>query len=337
MTQLPPLPDPARVSIVVPARSAAATVGAAIRSASSQGPTVHEVVVACDPEDHPTRAAVRELAASDARVRLVDAPGGRTPDALNAAIAASTGEVVVRLDAHAQLPAGYVDRAVATLRRTGAGNVGGRQVPRPTPGFGAAVAAAMASPVGAGGATYRVGGSEGPADTVYLGTFRREALEAVGGYDTRMTRNQDAELNLRLVAAGYPVWFDPELAVDYVPRRDPRSLAGQYFAYGRWRRLTARLHPGSLRPRQLAAPALVAGLALAGGAATVTRRPALLLVPAVAYATGLAAAGAQAAPRPRLAPATAIALGTMHLSWGLGFLVGPPRNAVPLPSAADVP
>jgi succinoglycan biosynthesis protein ExoA len=195
----------------------------------------------------------------------------------------------------------------------------------------------MGSPVGAGGATYRVGGAEGPVDTVYLGAFRREALDAVGGYDPRMTRNQDAELNLRLTAAGYRVWFDPELAVDYRPRADLPSLARQYWEYGRWRRRTARLHPGSLAARQLAPPALVAGLTAAILASAVTRRGGLAAVPAAGYGLGLLAAGWQAAPRRALVVPTAAALGTMHLAWGLGFLAGPPRNAVPLTGAADVP
>jgi GT2 family glycosyltransferase len=101
----------------------------------------------------------------------------------------------------------------------------------------------------------------GPVDTVYLGVFRRQALEAVGGYDPAFVRNQDAELNLRLRRAGYQVWFDPQLAVRYRPRGSVASLARQYREYGAYRRLTARRHPRSLAPRQLAAPAVVLGLA----------------------------------------------------------------------------
>jgi succinoglycan biosynthesis protein ExoA len=323
--RLPPLPDPATVAVVVPARDAAGTIAATLRSALDQHPPVAEVVVGCDPADVTTRAAVAAI--TDPRVRVVDVPGGRTPDALNAAIAATTSQVVVRLDAHAVLPDGYVQRAVRTLRETGAANVGGRQVPTADDGFAAAVAAAMASPAGTGGATYRTGSVAGPVDTVYLGVFRRAALDAVGGYDAAMTRNQDAELNVRLARAGYLVWFDPELAVAYRPRSSVRSLASQYHQYGRWRRVTARLHPDSVRARQLAAPALVVGTAVAVAQAPLTGR---WWVPAAAvggYAAALLAAGARAAPTPQLAAPTAVALGTMHWAWGLGFLSGPPRDA----------
>jgi succinoglycan biosynthesis protein ExoA len=324
---LPPLRDPASVAVVVPARDAGDTVAAALRTATSQQPPVAEVVVACAPEDASTRAAVAPLAAQDPRVRVVDAPGGTTPVALNAGIAATTADVVVRLDAHAELPDGYVARAVATLRTTGAGNVGGRQVPVGGTGFAGAVAAAMASPVGAGGAAYRTGSTAGPVDTVYLGVFRREALEAVGGYHPDMVRNQDAELNLRLTAAGYTVWFDPDLAVAYRPRDTVGGLARQYLGYGRWRRVTARLHRSSLQPRQLAAPVLVAGLTLLVLQALVTGWWVLPIGATAGYLGALVVAGAQAAPTPRLALSTAVALGTMHLAWGVGFLSGPPRDA----------
>ncbi|MEX1178956.1 MAG: glycosyltransferase family 2 protein [Nitriliruptor sp.] len=328
---LPPLPDDARVSVVVPALAAAGVVERAIEAALAQGDLVAEVVVAAG--DEATRDAAQR--SEDARVRVIGNPSGRTPDALNAAIAASTHPVVVRVDAQSILPPGYVARAVATLRRTGAGNVGGLQVPTADAGFGRAVAAAMRSPVGSGGAAYRGGSEPGPADTVYLGVFRREALVAVGGYDPRFTRNQDAELNERLRRAGHTVWFDPELAVTYAPRSSPRSLASQYLQYGRWRRLTARVHPGSLRARQLAPPALV----LAGTGVTViaavTRAWWLPAVGAGAYAAAVAAAvRAEAGDAPTTARATA-AVAIMHAAWGIGFLVGPPRGVSGGPRPAD--
>jgi succinoglycan biosynthesis protein ExoA len=316
-----PLPDLATVSVVVPAKGAADVVADAVASALAQD-GVDEVVVAAG--DDATRAAVDAI--GDPRVRAVDNPSGRTPDALNAAIEASSGEVVVRLDAHAELPPGYVSRAVGTLRRTGAANVGGMQVPTADRGFAAAVAAAMRSPAGAGGATYRVGGEEGPADTVYLGVFRREALTAVGGFDPRFTRNQDAELNLRLRRAGFQVWFDPSLAVAYQPRDRVGTLASQYLQYGRWRRLTARTHAGSLAARQLAAPALVLGLVGATLLGAATGWWLVLGLAAAVYAAALVIAAATAVPVLRMVPATALALATMHLAWGVGFLLGPPRG-----------
>ena len=322
---LPPRPAAAGVAVVIPVRDGADGLPGAVAAALQ--PEVDELVIAAAPSRDATRQVAEALAERHDRVRVVANPSGRTSDALNLGIAAADGEVVVRVDAHARLPAGYVARAVEQLRRTGAANVGGRQVPSAEAGFARAVAAAMRSRAGAGGAAYRVGGRPGPVDTVYLGVFRRSALEAVGGYDPAFVRNQDAELNLRLRRAGYLVWFDPGLAVRYRPRGDVASLARQYREYGSYRRLTARRHPGSLAARQLAAPALVLGLAGAALTSTLARDPRPLALAGGGYLGLLAGAGAAVADQPRSAPGVAVALATMHLAWGVGFLAGPPRPA----------
>ncbi len=319
---------PARpaVAVVIPARDAAATLPTTLASVLAQEPSPVEIAVAVGPSTDATAEVARRAAAAEERIVVVDNPGGRTPDALNRAIAATTAPIVARVDAHAALPAGYLARAVDTLLATGAANVGGRQVPVAEEGFAAAVALAMASPLGAGGAAYRTGSVAGPADTVYLGVFRRQALEAVGGFDPRFVRNQDAELNLRLAEAGEVVWFEPALEVAYRPRGSLRGLAGQYLAYGRYRRLTARVHPGTLRARQLAPPVLVLVLSATALASAISRRSAPLVVAASGYLGAVAAGTLASVPDRRRALPTALATATMHLSWGVGFLLGPPRG-----------
>jgi succinoglycan biosynthesis protein ExoA len=156
---------------------------------------------------------------------VVDNPSGVTPSALNAAIRAGSAPVVVRVDGHSELSEGYI-RGRRDDARTGAVNVGGLQVPVATTPFEEAVAAATTSWLGTGGASYRVGGEEGPVDTVYLGVFDRAAIEAVGLFDERLIRNQDYELNIRLRKAGGTVWFDPELSVGYRPRGSWRRSPG---------------------------------------------------------------------------------------------------------------
>lgn len=321
--QLADLPDDLRVSVVIPARNETATLPAAVRSVARQR-GVDEIIIAA--ADEATRSLATDLAGDDQRIQVVDNPAGGTSSALNAGVAASSGHVIVRVDAHAELPDGYVERAVRRLRATGAANVGGKQVPQADSGFARAVAAAMRSRLGSGGAAYRSSSTAGPVDTVYLGVYRREVFDLVGGFDERFVRNQDAELNERLRAAGLVVWFDPELEVIYRPRGSLQALASQYWGYGRWRRATAKRHPGSLRIRQLAPPALIIGGALVAGisAATATLLP--LLAGAGAYVVVLCAAGVASARHPIVGLRAALALGTMHIAWGLGFLAGPPMS-----------
>jgi hypothetical protein len=246
-------------------------------------------------------------------------PSGRTPDALNLGIGLATGDVVVRCDAQSVLPETYISTAVETLVQTGAVNVGGMQVPVGTTFWERAIAAAMASPIGAGDARYRTGGSEGPAETVYLGVFDREKLEAVGGYNAEFARNQDYELNHRIIESGGVVWFNPALKVEYRPRGSLKDLWNQYFQYGRAKRLFARRHPGGLRWRQLAPPLLVIGLLLSLIASFFWLWA--LAVPA-AYLIAVTLGSLMMPRRLRANAGTVLALATMHIAWGLGFLSG---------------
>ncbi|MBR7743483.1 glycosyltransferase family 2 protein [Phycicoccus sp. BSK3Z-2] len=284
-----------------------------------------EVVLALGPSTDRTDEVAERLAADDPRVRLVRNPSGRTPDALNAAIGAARGSVVVRVDGHAEIPADYVSTAVAALEETGADNVGGTMDARGTTPFERAVAAAMRSPLGVGASRFHTGGGAGSVDTVYLGVFRRSALERVGGYDPRFTRTQDWELNHRIRSTGGTVWFTPDLVVTYRPRASVRALARQYREYGRWRRVVATTHRGTVSLRYLAAPAMVLGTS----AATVLG---LVWWPALVVPGGYLAAvvlGGVAITRGegwRTRLLAGPALATMHWSWGWGFLTSRPAR-----------
>lgn len=302
----------------MPVRDEAEGLAAAVDAVLAQDyPGPLEVCVAVGPSSDGTASVADAVAADDARIRIVPNPAGVTPAGLNAAIDATTGPVVVRVDGHSELSPGYIRRAVETLFRTGAANVGGIQHAVGATPFEDAVAVAMTSRFGVGDAKFHYGGDEGATDTVYLGVFRRDALEAVGGFDETLVRNQDYELNWRLRDAGETVWFDPQLRVSYRPRGSLRALARQYLEYGRWKAEVVRRHPRSLRWRQLVAPATVVGVTggLLGG---VRCRPVLLapVTYSLAVVAAAASAGGSTSQRARLCAV----FPAMHLSWGLGFL-----------------
>ena len=187
--------------------------------------------------------------------------------------------------------------------------------------FESAVARAMRSPIGVGGARFHIGGEAGPADTVYLGVFKKSALLAVGGYDERFIRAQDWELNFRLRDGGGLIWFDPRLEVLYRPRPNLKTLSRQYFEYGRWRRAVTRQHKGTVNYRYLAPP--VATLIIAASLITGLALHPLFFIPALTYASAILlsslAIGKNWSERITL-PAV---LTTMHISWGIGFLTSP--------------
>ncbi|MCI0690261.1 MAG: glycosyltransferase family 2 protein [Sporichthyaceae bacterium] len=344
-------PDYPPISVIMSVLNEARHLESAVHHILGQDyPGPLEVVIALGPSHDETDQVATRLAAAEPRVTLVPNPSGITPTGLNAALAATRYEIVARVDGHAVIPADYLRIAVDTLRSTGADNVGGIMWAEGTTAFERAVARAMTSPLGVGNARFHTGGQAGPADTVYLGVFRRAALERLGGYDESFLRAQDWELNYRLRAAGGVVWFQPAMRVSYRPRPNLRALAKQYFNYGRWRREVMRQHQGSATLRYLAPPmalaAIVAG-SLVGVTGLVLGVPILLLgfaVPAGYLAAVLAGAvvTGRGLSRPALAALPAV-YACMHLSWGAGFLTSPrrlrraadPAGAQPAPASGQ--
>jgi glycosyltransferase involved in cell wall biosynthesis len=282
-----------------------------------QGPL--ELVLALGPSHDRTDQVAAELAREDPRVRFVQNPTGRTPAGLNLAVAASHHDIVVRVDGHAVLPKDYVRIAVETLLATGADNVGGVMAAEGVTDFERAVACAMRSRLGVGNAPFHTGGEAGPAPTVYLGVFRREALQRVGGYDEAYTRAQDWEMNHRIIDSGGVVWFTPDLQVSYRPRSSVRALAKQYRDYGRWRRAVMRQHTDTVSLRYLAPPTAVVGCIAGVALAPLSRWT--LAAPA-AYAALVTAGGvAVSKDEPvQVRVRVPLAIATMHMAWGWGFL-----------------
>jgi len=320
----PSTPEVPDVAVVIPVRNGEATLADAVASVLFQElDGAFEVCIAVGPSNDRTREVADGLADADRRVSVVDNPAAVTPAGLNAAIRATSAPVVARVDGHAVLPAGYLARAVAVLDRTGAVNVGGVQEPHGQTPFEEAVGRAMASRFGSGDARFHYGGPAGAVDTVYLGVFQRTALEAVGLFDEALVRNQDYELNWRLREAGGTVWFDPDLRVGYRPRGTLGALARQFFNYGRWKRVVVGRHPRSLRWRQVVPP--VATLAVAAGLVAGAWWPPALVIPA-GYLAAVVVASLVAGRRPAMMLRLLAVYPTLHLSWGVGFLAGPPRG-----------
>lgn len=320
------------VAVVIPVLNEENYLSAAVQAILSQDyPGKLHIVLALGPSTDQTDSVANQLGEMDLRVSTVPNPTGRTPEGLNAALAATSEPIVVRVDAHSELSDGYIRLAVETLQRTGADNVGGIMGASGITNFEKAVAAAMTSPLGVGAAAFHTGGTEGPAETVYLGVFQRSALERVGGYDPAFTRAQDWEMNHRIRSTGGTVWFNPALFVTYRPRPSVRKLAKQYFEYGSWRHEVMRRHPET-RTRKSAlryyAPP-VAVLGVFGGLVAGLIGSAFQIFP-LAFWGYLAPLGyvaltlvsslslvKQAKGGALWLP---IVLATMQMSWGTGFL-----------------
>lgn len=307
------------VSVVVPARNAAdglRTTLPAILAQEYAGSI--EVIVADGSDTEETAELIRQHFPT---VRLVPNPNYTISTGLNRAIAASTGEVVVRCDAYALLPLGYVQRAVKTLIRAGSASVGGRQYAVGDTFVERAVALGQNIPLGVGCPLHRLGGKDGPTETVYLGVFRRDVLEAVGKFDPTLLRNEDYVLNWKIRKIGGIVWFDSKLVVKYRPRENLRALGKQYFASGRWKSVVTLRYPESTLPRHVAGPLLTVGL-VASAAGVLSGIPLVWVgIFPLTYLLVLLSEAVRVGIRRRDSAAVVLplVLMIMHLSWGVGF------------------
>jgi GT2 family glycosyltransferase len=252
------------------------------------------------------------MAGAFANVLVVDNPRRIRPAGLNAAIAAATGDVIVRVDARTALAPDYVERCVAALKLSGAAIVGGQMRYECHDARQRGIVAAMTSRLGAGPAAFRREGGEARfVDTVYLGAFNANTIREMGGYDEWSGGNEDAELAWRAQDFG-GVYLDPSIRSFYLGRDGLGSLARQFYRYGHNRARTIRKHPGSISYRQLAVPALF------GGLVSPWRRKVL-----AAYVAGVLARGSmEFVSDPSAVPTLVAAFPTMHAAWGFGFARG---------------
>lgn len=312
------------VSFIMPVLNEEQYLESAVRSIFEQKNVKNsdiQVILALGPSTDNTNTIAEGLK-SQFPVKTVLNPTGKTPAGLNLAIAQADHEVIVRVDAHSVLSPDYTSLAIDILNETGAANVGGLMKAEGTSPFQKAVAWAYRSRVGLGGGTFHVGGHAGPSDSVYLGVFRADSLKKLGGFNEKMLRGQDWELNLRIRQSGEVVWFDPRLEVTYYPRSRLSKLAKQFYDTGAWRAQLTVNHPKSANLRYFAPPLLVLaiGLGIVGsffGLGWVGLLP-TFIYSALVFLSSATAKGLGFLSRAALL----IVLPTMHLSWGSGFLSG---------------
>ncbi|WP_242652316.1 glycosyltransferase family 2 protein [Limimaricola pyoseonensis] len=311
--------------VVIPTLNEAARIEPCLRSLIAGCDFAREVqvVVADGGSRDGTRERVAELSQRFANLRLVDNPGRLQSAGINRAVERQAGpghRYLVRCDAHALYPPGYLRRVAAALAaRPEAASVASVLDARGESGFARAAAWAVDTPLGSGGSAHRGGARSGWVDHAHHAGFRLDWFRRIGGYDPGFSHNEDAEYDHRLARAGGRVWLDAGLRLDYWMRPGPAALARQYWNYGRGRARTVAKHRMKPRLRQLA-PAINLVLLAVGLLLGPVWPPAL--IPAALYLAALAAASLVGAVALRAAHGlwAGPALAIMHAAWGAGFL-----------------
>ena len=228
------------VSVVIPCWNEAPFIGPFLDSVlgNSYPPDRLEILLVDGMSDDGTRDVVRRYAAEHARLRLVDNPRRSKPAALNLGISQARGDVIIRLDVHAEYERDYILKCVrGLLDHPEADNVGGIRASKARRDtlLGRAIALSTTHAFGAGNSRYRVGVTEPRwVDTVFGGCYRREVFDRIGLFDEALTRAQDREFNHRLRAAGGRILLLPDITCTYYARSDVREFGSWIFEAGYW-------------------------------------------------------------------------------------------------------
>lgn len=319
------------VSVIVPCRNESGFIVPCLESIlSNDYPNDRmEVLVVDGASDDGTRQQISSFASMNAIVRMIDNPRRTTPAALNIGISESRGEVIVRMDAHAAYPASYISRLVSWLEKTGADNVGGvcRTLPANRSSVAKAIAIGLSHPFGVGNSYFRIGVRDPRwVDTVPFGCYRREVFEKIGLFDEELVRNQDDELNLRLVKSGGRILLVPDVVSSYYARDKITKVWRMYFQYGYFKALVFQKHRTLGSWRQLV-PALFVGSLIAFGLLSMWFVPVRVLAAAVvlAYLAAVGVVSAAAARRQcgiRCCAVLLCVFPALHLAYGTGSLKG---------------
>lgn len=179
-------------------------------------------------------------------IRIFSNPDKIVPYAMNIGIAASCGKYIVRLDAHADYAVDYISKCVYYLENTDAENVGGVAETKANGFMGNAIAKMLSSKFGVGNSQFRTNGESGYVDTVPFGAFKREVFSKYGGYDERLVRNQDNEMNFRIRKNGGKIYLSNDIRLSYYCRDSVKGISDMAKKNGMWNIITMKLCPGSM-------------------------------------------------------------------------------------------
>jgi len=319
-----------KISIIVPCYNEQSTICLLLQALREQTyPRAEmEVIIADGGSKDGTREAISAFQKEfpDLAVRVLDNALRSIPSALNNAIEASRGELIIRLDAHSKPHPEYVANCLTAHEEGRGDNIGGVWEIRPgAKGWiSESIAVAAAHPLGVGDALYRHASRAIEVDTVPFGSFRRALIEKIGRFDETLHANEDYEFNVRVRKSGGRVWLDPSIRSIYFARGTLGELARQYWRYGYWKWLMLRRYPNTLRWRQALPPLFVASL-LGLSLISFFLPPAgwVLVGELLFYFFALLLAGFRVAWRqrkPSLLLGLPLAISVMHIAWGSGFL-----------------
>ncbi len=315
------------VSIVIPCRNEKNYIDQCINSFINQTypKDLYEVLICDGMSTDGTREIINGYENKYKNIKLIDNVELTAPKAMNKGIEYSTSDVIIIFGAHAYADNRFIENNVKLLYKDETiGCVGGPIETISENNIGNAIALAMSSPFGVGNALFRYAKEEIYVDTVAFGAYRKEVLDKVGYFDEELVRNQDDELNFRVVKNGYNILLSPHIKSVYYSRGSLGKLWKQYYQYGFWKVRVMQKHRKTASIRHLVPLGFVLGNI---GAAILSLffKPILYIWISVLalYLIGDVLASLKVTKGKRkLFKYVPVIFPILHISYGIGFLEG---------------
>ncbi|MBR2942170.1 MAG: glycosyltransferase family 2 protein [Clostridia bacterium] len=197
--------------------------------------------------------AVMQRFADDAPfdVKILSNPKKWLASGINVALREATGDAIIRVDAHARIPADFLARNVEALA-SGEDIAGGSVLSAEPKGRWERVMRAIDTSRFCGGAApFRNSGEARYVDALAYALYRREVYDTVGEYDERLRRTEDNDMHYRMHKAGYRFYFSPDIRSYHAARATLRGHLRQKWGNGYWIGRTMRIQPRCFAPRHL--------------------------------------------------------------------------------------
>ncbi len=322
-----------KITIIVPCRNEEKFISKTLQSILNSNEKIKEnieILVVDGMSTDKTRDIVKDYEKKYAQIKLLNNEYKTVPYAMNLGINEAKGDIIIRLDAHSVYPKEYVTKLVYWIKKLNADNVGGvwDTIPANDSHEAQAIAYSTSHPFGIGNAQYRISEKTVPyeVDTVPFGCYKKEVFEKIGLFDTDLTRNQDDELNARLIQNGGKIFLIPDLKIKYFARENFTKMFKMFYQYGYFKPLVNLKLKLPASFRQFVPPLFVTFLVV-GGILSIFNKFVFKI-----YVFGLALyliiniiisyKIAREKQKLRLFPYLMKSFFLIHISYGIGYLKG---------------
>jgi len=310
------------ITIIIPCRNESAFIAKVLENVLTQNYPQNkmEVFVVDGNSEDDTIEILKRYAVTNAWIKILINPAQIVPPALNLAIKQSTGDYIIRLDAHSIYATDYVSKIVETFQSSAADIVGGPMRAEGKTDFQKAVAYCTSTKMGVGNSSFHDENASGYVDSVYLGAWKRELFKEVGYFDEQMKRNQDDEFHYRAKSKGKKIYLNPEIRSVYYPRSTAKKLFSQYFQYGLYKPLVLKKVKSEIKIRHLIPAFFVTYLLLL--IPFTFYHPLIFVTPLLLYFLLSVYFGFNSKLNLLSKLYCLIIFPILHISYGLGFIIG---------------